>query len=103
MYFPSLACFILICGYLTLLVLGRPSNTTSVPNKEEISTDILSQGEQLNKTLSITQPTKHKPDQEKIGFDGLSFFVGILVSSGVIIVAYGCYRHYKRNKARLNQ
>jgi hypothetical protein len=62
-------------------------------------------------TTSKKEPTflsvvTKQPDHAGSGFHGLSFFLGILFSTGVIIVSYGCYRHYKkstRNNSLLSQ
>jgi len=47
---------------------------------------------------TTTESDQEKPDDAGSGFHGLSFFVGILFSTGVIIVSYGCYRHYKKSR-----
>lgn len=51
-----------------------------------------------DKASTTVPPIQQKPNTKHAGsgFHGLSFFVGILFSVGVMIVSYGCYRHYKK-------
>lgn len=87
---------------------NKPKNETSKPShapKNETVLAISGNKDNMTTTQNTTIASANKnettvsnqdqPDHAGSGFHGLSFFVGILFSVGVMIVSYGCYRHYK--------
>lgn len=78
-------------------------NVNSVVNSEDVNVSTESNFKNKSETLNSTiKQSENVHFSKAYKFDGMSFFVGVLVSLGIIILSYGCYIYYKKRIQQLD-